>query len=202
MAGTPDNFVTAAVAKGPGKLYANLSIPPAGQRLILAPDGTPDSTQNPLAQQMGMTESGTEFLVKPTVTNFFADEFVDPIIAQVEQEEKAISGSLLQINDMNIAQILLPTGTRSDVMGTKGMTFGGAGSLVYTSVAVIFGLTDQPGLFGVFHLYKAYNDSGMAAKITRKALSVSPFAFRGQAITSRPSGDQAGRWYVQQAVGS
>jgi hypothetical protein len=202
MAGTADNFVSAAVAKGPGKLYAGLSIPAAGVRLILASDGTPDATQNPTAQHLGMTESGSEFLVRPSVTNFFADEFVDPILSQVEQEEKVISGALLQIADMDIAQTLLPTATRSDVMGTKGLTFGGAGNLTYTSVALIFPLQAAAGEYGVFHLYKAFNDQGLAAKITRKALSSSPFAFRGLGITSRPAGDQAGRWYIQQAVGS
>lgn len=202
MAGTPDNFVVGKVAKGPGKLYANLSIPAAGGRLILASDGTPDATQNPLALNLGMTKEGSEWLVKPNVTNFFADEFVDPIVSEVEQEEKVINATLLQVMDMDVAQIVMPTATRSDLPGTQGLTFGGSGTLSYTSVALIFPLRSNPLLYGVFHLYKAFNDAGLAAKIGRKELAGTPVAFRGLAITTRASGDQAGRLFQQIAVGS
>jgi hypothetical protein len=149
-----------------------------------------------------MTEGGTEFSVKPTVENFFADEFPDPIVSRVTTEEALISGSLLQITDFDIQEILNPTATRSDLAGTKGITFGGSGLLTYTSVAVIFPLEGTPTIYGVFHLYKAYNDQGLAAQISSKRLGASPFAFRGQAITTRAAGDRVGRFYKQLASGS
>jgi len=202
MAGTADNWVTAAVAIGPGKLYAKLAVPGANGRIILHTDGTPDSTQNPTALHLGMTEGGTEFSVKPNVTQFFADEFTTPIVSRVQQEEALISGSLLQILDFDVEAVLNPTATTSNLAGTKGITFGGSGVLTMTSVAVIFPLEGTPTIYGVFHLYNAYNDQGIAAQITSKSLGATPFAFRGQAITTRAVGDQTGRLFKQLAAGS
>ena len=200
MAGTADNWVVTNVAIGPGKFYANLAVPGAGGRLILAADGTPDATQNPLAVHLGMTEKGTAWSIKPTLSNFFADEFVDPIISRVTGNEIAITGSLYQIMDMALANILLPSATRSDLAGTTGVSLGTVPELTYTSVAVIFpieGIT--PVIYGVMHLYKAFNDQGLAAQITSKALSATPFAFRGVAIPTRAATDTTGRFFKQNA---
>jgi hypothetical protein len=81
------------------------------------------------------------------------------------------------------------------------MTFGGDVTFDYSSVAVIFPIegSSAPTVYGVFHLYKAVNDQGMAAKITSKSLGASPFAFRGHAIPTRAVGDQVGRMYRQLA---
>lgn len=209
MAGTADNWLTTAIVKGPGKAYANLGGTPAaglgwdgaaGARLLLHTDGTPNSTQNPLAVHLGMTEGGTTFSVKPTFTDFYADEFTDPIATQVTQDQAVIGGSLLQLVDMTVQAIMIPTATRSDLGGAQGLSFGGATTLVYTSVAVIFPL-EGATKWGVFHLYKAFNDQGLAGQITSKKLGASPFAFRGLAITTRSSGDQVG-YYFRQVSGA
>lgn len=205
MPGTADNFVAEKVLSGPGKMYVDLGggsgawDGAAGVRLILDTDGKPDTSQNPNAIHLGYTEGGTEWLVKPTVQNFFADEEVDPIIARVTEEEKVISGSMLQILNMDLAEVMIPTAVRSDVMGTEGLTFGGSGVIGYTSVAVIAPLESDADRFAVFHLYKAFNDAGLAAQITSKKLSASPFAFRGLGIGTRAAGDKAGRYFVQNA---
>jgi hypothetical protein len=209
MPGITNNWLTTRVARGPGRIYAHLGGASdhiwdgaAGVRLLLHTDGSPNSTQNPNAVHLGMTEGGTEFSVKPTVQDFFADEFPNPIISTVTAEEALISGSLLQVTDMAVQAIMNPTGTRSDVGGSEGLTFGGAGVLAYTSVAVVFPVEGSTTLFSVFHLYKAYNDQGIAAQISSKKLGASPFAFKGQAITTRATGDQVGRLYRQVSGGS
>lgn len=202
MAGTADNFVTENVAIGPGKLYIDLGTGSgawngaANVRLILHSDGTPDSTQNPNALHIGWTDAGSTFSVKPTFQNFFADESPDPIISRVTAQEALISGSLLQVMDMDIVEVLNPTATRSDVMGTEGVTFGVA-TPAYTSVALIWPMEDDPTRFGVIHLYKAFNDAGLAGNITSKDLSKSPYAFRGLAIGTRAAADRVGRYFVQ-----
>lgn len=204
MAGTADNWVTTNVAIGPGKCYVNLGGTagqwdgPAGGRLILHTDGTPDATQNPNAKHIGMTEGGTEWSVKTSFLTFNADEFVDPIITRIGSEEKAISGTMLQIMDIDLVKVLMPTAARSDLPGTQGVTFG-VGTLAYTSVAVIWPIEGSAGpvVYGVFHLYKAFNDPGLAAQITSKKLSGTPFAFRGLAVTTRAAADQAGRFFKQ-----
>lgn len=204
MAGTPDNFVTQDVGIGPGKLYIDLGGGSgewdggAGVRLLLSADGSPDATQNPNALHIGWTDSGSQFSVKPTFTNFSADESPDPIISRVTAQEAVISGSLLQVMDMDLVEVLNPTATRSDVLGTKGVTFGIA-TPAYTSVALVWPMEDDPTRFGVVHLYKAFNDQGLAGNITSKELSKSPYAFRGLAISERTATDRVGRYFVTNA---
>lgn len=204
MAGTADNFNTLDVGIGPGKLYVDLGTGSgewdkgANIRLILHTDGSPDATQNPNARHIGWTDAGSTFSVKPTFQNFFADESPDPIISRVTAQEAVISGSLLQNMDMDLAEMLNPTATRSDVMGSEGVTFG-ASTLLYTSVALIWPFEADPTRFGVIHLYKAYNDQGLAGNITSKDLSKSPYAFRGLAISSRAQTDRVGRFFTQNA---
>lgn len=204
MAGTADNWLTSRIALGPGKVYGNLGGTNnaewdlgTGVRLLLHTDGTPDSTQNPFAVHLGMTEGGEEWSVKPTKTDFFADEFTNPITSRITTEEALISGALLQISDMAVMQIMNPTGTRSDVGGSEGMTFGGLGTITYRSFAVVWPVEGDSTKFTVFHLYKAFNDQGIAAQITTKKLGSSPFALRGYAITTRTAGDQVGRFFRQ-----
>lgn len=209
MAGTADNWLTSRIALGPGKVYGNLGGTTNSEwalgstvRLLLDTDGTPNATQNPFAVHLGMTEGGEEWSVKPTKTDFFADEFTNPITSRVTAEEALISGSLLQISDMAVMAIMNPTATRSDVGGSEGLTFGGLGSIVYRSFAVIWPVEGSTTLYTVFHLYKAYNDQGIAAQITSKKLGASPFALRGYAITTRTAGDQVGRFFRQVAGNS
>lgn len=202
MAGTPDNFNTLDVGIGPGKFYVDLGGGSgewdiaSGTRLILAADGTPDSGQNPNARHVGWTDAGWSFSVKPTFTQFFADESPDPIISRVTAQEAIISGSLLQIMDMDLVELLNPTMTRSDIMGTEGVTIGNA-SPQYTSVALIWPFEDDSTRFGVIHLYKAFNDQGLVGNITSKDTSKSPVAFRGLAVSTRPVTDRVGHYYTQ-----
>jgi hypothetical protein len=204
MAGTADNFSTVDVGIGPGKFFIDLGggtdawDGAAGVRLILDADGSPDSTQNPNARHVGWTDAGWQFLVKPTFTQFFADESPDPIISRVTAQEAVISGSLLQVMDMDLAEVLNPTLTRSDVMGSTGVTIGNADPQ-YTSVALIWPFEDDPTRFGVVHLYKAFNDAGLAGNITSKEISKSPVAFRGLAVSTRAAADRVGRFFTQNA---
>lgn len=202
MAGTPDNFSNETVLIGPGKAYADLVIPGHQGRLILHTDGTPDSSQNPDAKHIGYTREGTEVTVRPEVTRFFGDESPFPILSRVQQEVVAISGEILQVADFDLLEILMPTATRSTIPGIDGIHFGGSGVLNYTSVAIIAPLEEDPTRYWVAHLYRAFNDQGLAARVSRTSLAGSPFAFQGEAIGSRPLGDQLGILFKQTAMGS
>lgn len=203
MAGTSDNWLTQRIALGPGKMYGNLGGTNndvwdgvAGVRLLLHTDGTPNSTQNPNAVHLGMTEGGEQWHVKPTKTDFFADEFIDPITSRITANEVLISGSLLQVTDMAVQAIMNPMATRSDVGGSEGLTFGVA-PIVFRSFAVIWPVEGSTTKWAVFHIYKGYNDQGMAAQVTLKKLGASPFAIRGYAITTRATTDQTARLFQQ-----
>lgn len=202
MAGTADNFVAAAVMIGRSKLYLDLGggsgewDGAAGVRLLLHSDGSPDSTQNPNARHVGYTETGLEWLIRAALQHFTPDEETNPIISRVQEEEAIISGSMWQTIDMDLVEILVPTATRSDVGGSQGVTVGGNPAIPYTSVAAISQLQSDPTRFAVFHLYKAINDPGFAAQWTKTKPASSPFAFRGNVITTRNEGDKVGRYYV------
>jgi hypothetical protein len=202
MAGTPVNWAVGAVAKGPGKLWTNLSIPAAGGKLKLATDGSPDATDNPNAVHVGMTEAGSAISIKQTFTDFFADEFVDPILKDIATREMAITGSWLQVLDMTTLKLLTPGTSALTGAGYDGVTFGGNDLISYYSTAMIFPLQSNSALFGVFHIYKGINDPGIAFEISRKKLGASPFAFKAVAITSRAAGDQLGAFWKQSSVGS
>lgn len=205
MAGTADNWLTNRVSLGPGKLYGNLggtnNAPwdiASGTRLLLHTDGTPNSTQNPNAVHLGMTEGGEEWLVKDSKTDFRADEFVSPIISRITDQEIAITGSLLQISDMAVMQIMNVTATRSDVGGSEGLTWGSSNPvIVYRSFAVIWPVEGDSTKFHVFHIYKGYNDAGMAAQVSRTKLGASPFAIHGYPDTTRTNGDYSCRFFRQ-----
>lgn len=205
MAGTLDNYVVEEVLIGPCKIYADLGSGSgawngaANVRLILHTDGTPDSTQNPNARHVGWTQDGAEWRVTPQALGFTPDEAQEPVIFRVPTEEKIVTGQAWQVGGMDLAEIFLPTSTRSDVMGSEGITFGGIGVITYTSVAVIAPLENDPTRYAVFHLYKAFNDQGLAAQLTSKKPTASPFAFRGLGIGTRAAGDRAGRFYVTNA---
>lgn len=199
-----DNWLTTRIALGPGKLYGNLggttNAPwdgAANVRLLLAADGQPNATQNPNYLHLGMTEAGVDWATKPTKTDYFADEFNDPIASRFTGEETMISGSLLQISDMAVMAMMNPAAVRSDVGGSEGLTGGGIVTPVFRSFAVIWPVEGDPTKFTVFHIYKGYNDSGIAAKITKTALGASPFAIRAYAIPTRAAGDYSWRMFRQ-----
>lgn len=205
MAGTADNWLTSRIVLGPGKFYGNLGGTnnaewdlASGVRLLLDTDGTPNSTQNPYAVHLGMTEGGEEWSVKDTATNYKADEFLNPIVSRITDQEIIITGSLLQISDFAVQQIMNATATRSDVGGSEGLTWGSSNpTIVYRSFAVVWAVEGDATKFHVFHVYKGYNDSGMAAQITRSKLGASPFAIRGYPISTRTDGDYSARFFRQ-----
>lgn len=202
MGSTATNWNVAAVALGPGTLWGKLAVPGTGGKLTLATDGSPDSVQNPNAIHIGMTDAGSAISVKQTFQDFHADEFVDPIIRRISAEEAAITGSWIQPLDFDLVSFMTPGTTRRTGAGNDGVTFGGNRAFDYSSVALIFPLQDNPNLFGVFHLYKAVNDPGLAFAVNSKELGKNPFAFKGVAIVSRPAGDQTGSFWKQTSIGS
>ena len=165
MPAAATNLDGTKVQMGPCEIWADLAVPGAGGRLILV-DGKPDTAQNPDAKHLGYTRQGAEISIVPQITNFFADESSFPIVSRVQQEVVSISGEILQPADMDLMEILLATGTRSTISGIDGVHFGGNDLLNYTSVAVIAPLEEDATRYWVAHLYKAYNNAGLAGRLT------------------------------------
>lgn len=201
MPGTATNFsVTTIKAGTPGQLWANLAIPGAGARLSLHTDGTPDSSANPNAVHLGMTKEGATFTFKPSVENYYADEFRSPIKAVIAETEAMISAELLQVEDFNVLKALTAGfGTFASDMGAgyKQLTMG-TGTLTYTSLALIWPTEADPTKFAVAHLYKCYNESGLdGLTIGRQNQGGLAVSFRGIDITTRAVTDTLGNYWIQ-----
>lgn len=202
MAGTADNFDGTKILIGPGRVYADLAIPGHGGRLIIDPTTrTPDAGQNPDAKHLGFTREGTEVRLNAELERFYGDESTFPLITRPQRETAAISGEILQVTDFDLLEILLPTATRSTISGIDGIHFGD-GALNYTSVAIVADLPEDPTRVWVAHLYRALNDQGLAARVTRTQPAGVPFAFQGEAISTRPLGDRVGILFKTMVAGS
>lgn len=201
--GVADNFDNSQVVIGPGKIYADLAVPAHGGRLILDPaDGAPSSSQNPDGKHIGYTREGATIQTQPQVTDYLGDESPYPLVSRVQSEVTSITGEILQVADFDLMEILMPTATRSAISGIDGIHFGGNDRITYTSIAIVAPLEEDPTLFWVAHLYSAFNNQGVAARVSRTALAGSPFAFQGRPISTRPAGDRLGVLFKQRVMGS
>ena len=197
MAGTTPNWRVAGRAINAGQLWANLAIPGANSRLALFTDGTPDSILNPQAIMLGATKAGSKLMVKPKYDNYFVDEFRAPIDSQITDLESAISADLVGVTDMDLAELLTPgLGTKAVGAGYEEVSFGSR-AIAYTSIAHIFPLASDPTKFGVWHLYRARNDSGLEFSSGRKELGFTPVAFKAFEITTRNLNDTFGKYWKQ-----
>lgn len=197
MAGTSTAWKTTNIAQAAGQLWRGLAIPGAGARLTLHTDGTPDATANPSAKHMGATKSGAKVMVKSSMTEFFVDEFKASIARNVDSVQMGISAELVGVTDLNLVEFLLPgVGTWSTASGYEQVTIG-TKAIAYDSVAEIFPLVEDTSKFGVFHVYKALNDSGVEWAQSRKEMGSIPVNLVGQEITTRAAADTLGSIWKQ-----
>ena len=204
MAGLADNWQSGKIQAGNyGKFYVGLAIPAAGAHVKLASDGTPDSTENPSAIHVGITEKGTKFTGKPTIQKFYGDEFPYPLKEVITVVEASFSGNWLQVMDIDVlAAMTLGMGTRADGAGFQKVNLGSPTAVTYQSCALIFPLESDPTLFGIFHLYKAVQTAGFDLEVGRKSMATSPFMFDGTGVTTRATTDQVGYICKQLQVSS
>lgn len=198
MPGTALNWTSTKIPRGVlYHIWAGLAVPADGARLTLHTDGTPESVANPNAVHLGRSDEGAELLYRPTVENFFSDEFAAPYRAVIGAEEMRINASLKPVMDMAILDKISLGGTRATAAGYDQMKFGGLLALVTTSVAVIFRDPEDATKFCVWQLYKAFNESGIAFRMRRTQDGSTPVSFKGLAIPTRTAGDQLGSFWCQ-----
>src|SRR3954465_12286183 len=126
MAGTDDNYTVTAIPQGViARLYSGMAIPAAGARATLFTDGTPDATANPNAKHLGYTDAGITVTATVATTEFHADESAAPIGRGIDTAAISISGTLLQVNDIEVQKVLLADiGTFSTASGYNQFTLG------------------------------------------------------------------------------
>lgn len=197
MAGTPNGWDTLEVIQTYCSIYGKCAIPGAGAEPVLHTDGSPESLANPSAKGFGHLAEGAEILIKGSYNEFFVDESPAPIKRNVGSVEIAVTGNIVQVEDFDLAELLLPgIATQSAPSGKKKLTFGLI-PIVYTCILVTWPRETDPTKFGWFQIYRASNDEGLAAQFGRTKMAGAPFAFKGHAITSRAVADQYGQYGVQ-----
>lgn len=199
MAGTADNYTVAAIPMGViARLYTGVAVPTAGNRMTLDTDGTPDATANPNAVHLGYTDSGITVTASETTTDFFADELASPIGGGIESSQISISGTLLQVNDEEVMQVLMGNvGTYGTAAGYKQITLGIKAAIVKASFAITYPSPQDPTKYAVWHLYSASNTAGVTFSIGRKTRAGTPFTITGYPVSGRASADSIGNFWWQ-----
>ena len=108
MAGSLTGWDTLEVIQTQAQIWGALAIPGAAAELTLHTDGTPESVANPSAKHLGHTAEGASLLVKPSYNEFSVDESPAPFKRNVGGMEIAIAANLVQIEDFDLAELLLP----------------------------------------------------------------------------------------------
>lgn len=200
MAGTATRYDSTLIRAGSvGQLWYNVAVPSASNRITLHTDGTPDSTANPNAKHLGMTMAGATCKVTTSITDFFGDEFQEPIKSVVEQVEATIEGSLIQLFDVEaLTALTQAVGTAGTGTGYKQFQMGRK-EPSYAPIALIFPTEADATKFAVFNLYKALNTAPLEFNVGRKAMTEIPFSFKGYGITTRAAADTLGNFWWQVA---
>jgi hypothetical protein len=193
MAATADNWRQTDIVLGAGRLYGSVGVPANDARLAIT-SLTPDSASG--AVHLGATKAGSVLTITETFTEFFVDEFPDPIITNLEQTGMMLEGELAGILDLTLLEDLSQSGTYATAAGYKQLTIGRK-SLTYQGVCVIAPRADDTTKIVVAHIYKAINHAGIKANFARKEQGFTPFQFKGYAITTRDADDTLGNlWHT------
>lgn len=178
------------------QIWAGLAIPGAGAGLVLDSSGEPDATANPLRKHLGHTSEGAEAFVKPTYNSFGSDESPVPHKRSVGDCEMAIAANLIQLEDMDIATLLLPgIATKSSPTGHTRVTFGII-PVTYSCIAIIWPRETDSTKFGYVMGYRMANDEGLAIQFGRTKQAGAPVSFKAHGITSRAATDIFGQYDI------
>jgi hypothetical protein len=199
MPGTATNYDILSIPQGViAQVWTGLAVPIAGARMTLHTDGTPESVANPDAVHLGYTDAGLTVTATETATDFFVDELAAPSGSSLDQLTVSISGTLTQVNDEEVMQVLGANfGTYGTAAGYKQMTLGFKTSISYTSSAIIYPSPMDSTKFAVFHLYSARNTAGFTFSLGRKVRAGTPFTLSGYGVSGRASADAVGNYWWQ-----
>jgi hypothetical protein len=199
MAGLAGDFRLTGRVLGPGLLWGGLPIPAANARITTATnaDGiiTPDATANPAAYPIGATADGVTCSARTSRTDLYADEIVAPVDTVKNQSEMSIAAKVMGIADAVVAKLITSGfGTQTTVSGFVDNRMGTAAD-VFTGIALIAPMREDPTKIFVFHVYKAINDSGFSFGVNKSGLASSDTLFKGYAVTTRAITDQLGNYW-------
>lgn len=196
------NVDATKIHQGPGKLWLGLTVPTAGNRLIIDASGNPTAGTPVFA---GATDGAATMVLTPKLTEINADQVAGPVDVVMTGEAASIEVTLKESDLARLQNYIvhgtfstgtdasLPTGSQS----YEEISFGGLMAIPKTSVAVISARRDSPGKFVVAQLYQAYQAQAVQLPFQRAKETTYKIKFEGLADPARAVGDQVGKIYRQ-----
>lgn len=186
--------------KGPSRIYAGLAVPAASAELTIGSDGVPDSTENPNAKLIGLTENGAVCSISKTEEEEFFDEFKQSLARTVQQVGMSVKCRATQILDIDVMTVLTNgVGTPQTVSGKKKLKIG-EGSVTDSGIAVIAPTRADPTKFIVFHIYSGHNMANVEFPLSRQTRAGVDVEFQGVTIPTRAANDTLGAVWWQVAA--
>jgi hypothetical protein len=181
---------------GPGKMYIGVTPPAGGTSLsTILTAGVPAD-----GHLCGYTKTGTEYHSSVEQEGYEVDEVKSPIFTNVTAENASITGTLVQLVDVDLLKALLPN---YGFVAPGTFTVGGLVSYPATatpSVLVVGQDRAVPAKIVAAMIYKAINIGEFILQMTRTNPSETDFEFSAQALGTRPVADQLGQVYMESIV--
>jgi hypothetical protein len=192
---TAKGYDVSGIHQGPGDLWV-IATPPtdSAQRLVLASDGTPDSTTHGTCICFGLTKGGITFSATTKTTSITVDQAEAPVDKYVETVAASIEAELTQ-QSVDLLQNAMTTGVYATSTGYKQIAFGGISIVPTACIAAITPKRTGSGLFIVSMLYKADIEGLLTSVMARNKQSTHKVKFNGQSDLTRTSGKQIGIHY-------
>lgn len=195
MAGTAKSYLASATISGPVDIWFDVAVPGAGLSPTLFTDGTPESVANPAAIHAGMLKTGGGVGVTAEIQEKTSDNLVTPYETTLLSSQMSVKGDMLQLaSSVNLVQIA-PGATSATDTGKTGVTFGAITSPNYTVLLAVWAKKDATKFMAAI-LYNAYQASGFEMTLNRKEDAAAETEFKGLAVTTRATADQAGALWI------
>jgi len=177
--------------KGPGLLYLQCGVPTADAALALTA-GVPAN-----GHMVGYTTEGNEIAWGRESDEVNADEASAAVETVISAETLTISGTAYNLEDIELLQALLGTGSYVDKTTYDLLKFGGLTSLTdkgqIDGAILVWQMKNQTTKYARFQLYDCTNTGAAAYRVTRVAYGTMPYVLTARPVGTRAFGDQLGQ---------
>lgn len=192
MAGTTKDINVQEIHQGPGDLWV-IGTPPVDgtPRLVLASDGTPDSTTHGTCVHLGAIQSAITAVVKPKIGTISLDQYEADFDGFITELEATIEAEVAQTEAAKL-QRALGVGTYATGGGYKHITFGGNLAVPTMCLAAISKKRVTGSKYIVATLFQAAAVGGFQVIFGRAKSSSYKAKFQGFSDLARTAGKQVG----------
>jgi hypothetical protein len=180
--------------KGPGLLYLQCGVPTADSSLALT-GGVPAN-----GHLVGYTTEGNEIAWGRENSAVNADEASAAVEEVISSETLSIAGTAYSLEDIELLQALLGTGTYQSVVGPPAydlLQFGGLTQLtdlgLIDGAILVWHMKNSTTKYARFQLYSCTNTANATTRITRQAYGTMGYTLTARPVGTREMGDQLGQ---------